>query len=200
MTILLPTDSESGSSLHGQTYIIIHGTKGSPSINWFPWLATQLRKRGARVLIPQMPTPTGQTLENWFGSFQVRSGRIDQQTCIIGHSLGATFLLRYLERCKAPVCCSIFVAGLIGPIGIPEYDELNRTFVNAPYDWGTIRRNAGQVMCFAGDKDPYVPLHQPREIAEKLGAALQIIPGGGHLNSETGYESFDELLHALVGV
>lgn len=197
---MMMSDVGSDRSLTGQTYIIIHGTKGSPGGNWFPWLATQLRQRGAHVVIPQMPTPAGQTLENWFASFQVSSGDVDQHTCIIGHSLGATFLLRYLEQRTAPIGRSICVAGLLGPIGIPEYDELNRTFVNHPYDWGVIRNNAGQALCFAGDNDPYVPMNQPREMAEQLGAALQIIPGGGHLNGESGYESFDELLHALVKV
>jgi hypothetical protein len=41
------------------TCIIIHGTKGSPEGNWFPWLATELNKLGKKVFVPRMPNPEG---------------------------------------------------------------------------------------------------------------------------------------------
>lgn len=179
-------------------YIIIHGTKGSPSANWFPWLAAQLRARGAGVLIPQMPTPEGQSLASWLTALSQQVSTVDSQTCIIGHSVGAVFLLRYLERCAGPLGSSVFVAGFTGTLGNPEYDQLNSTFVDTSYDWIKIRRNAGRIVCIAGDDDPYVPLSQPSELAEHLGAQLQLIPGGGHLNSEFGYDSFPMLLEQLL--
>jgi predicted alpha/beta hydrolase family esterase len=74
---------------------------------------------------------------------------IDEATTLIGHSLGATFLLRVLERQKTAVARSVFVAGLLGPIGIAEYDQLNSTFIETSYDWATIKSNAGAVVCFS---------------------------------------------------
>lgn len=183
-----------------QTYIIIHGTKGSPEGNWFPWLSEKLSARGVRVIIPRMPTPEGQSLAGWLVSFAEQVGVVDERTCIIGHSIGATFLLRYLERRGDPIGCAVFVAGVTGAIGIPEYDELNRSFVAGEYEWSTIKRNAGRIVCLAGDKDPYVPSEQQREMAEKLGVDLSVIRGGGHLNAESGYYSFDALLEVLVGL
>jgi predicted alpha/beta hydrolase family esterase len=178
-------------------YIIIHGTKGSPSGNWFPWLAAELGAKNAEVVIPEMPTPQGQSLESWFAAFYRQAGTIDSETCIIGHSLGAVFLLRYLERCLNPIGCAVFVAGFIGLLGKYEYDRLNASFIACPFDWGTIRINSGRILCIAGDNDPYVPLAQPTELADKLGANLQVVRGGGHLNSESGYESFPSLLEQL---
>jgi hypothetical protein len=40
-------------------FVIIHGTKGSPEGNWFPWLADFLRQQHAEVVVPRMPTPEG---------------------------------------------------------------------------------------------------------------------------------------------
>jgi len=160
-------------------------------------LADALRELGKEVVVPQMPTPQGQTLENWFESFSMQVGEVDSKACIIGHSIGAVFLLRYLERSVVPLGSSVFVAGLLGAIGIPEYDHLNETFVAASFDWATIRRNAGHIVCLAGDNDPYVPFSQQSELAEKLGVAPHIILNGGHLNAESGYERFPALLKKL---
>jgi hypothetical protein len=35
--------------------LILHGSFGSPSENWFPWLKLKLEELGHRVLTPQMP-------------------------------------------------------------------------------------------------------------------------------------------------
>jgi predicted alpha/beta hydrolase family esterase len=177
--------------------VIIHGTKGSPGGNWFPWLAESLRHQHAEVLIPRMPTPEGQSLSNWLSEFSRQVGVIDEGTTLIGHSVGATFLLHILERQKAPVAQSVFVAGLLDKIGIAEYDQLNSSFIETSYDWGTIYKNAGRVVCLSGEGDPYVPALQGEQLAANLCVKNRIVPRGGHLNAEFGYTSFPELLDLL---
>jgi hypothetical protein len=144
-----------------------------------------------------MPTPEGQNLATWLQELRRQVGVIDEATTLIGHSLGATFLLRVLERQKTPISQSVFVAGLLGPIGIAEYDQLNSTFIETPYDWVTIQRNAGSVVCLSGQEDPYVPADQGEALAAKLGVKNHAIPQGGHLNAEFGYTSFQVLLDLL---
>jgi predicted alpha/beta hydrolase family esterase len=180
-----------------KTYVIIHGTKGSPDGNWFPWLARELEQQGHRAMVPRMPTPEGQSLEGWLSTFAQQVAPIDANTTLIGHSLGATFLLRLLERLDRRACQSVFVAGPIGMIGIPEFDALNATFIEGPFDWATIRRNAGRILCFSGEGDPYVPAAQTEQLSEGLGVPNYIIPKGRHLNSESGHTSFTALLESL---
>lgn len=178
--------------------IIIHGTGGSPEGNWFPWLATELRKRGHAVKVPGMPTREGQSLEGWFAAFAEAVGDCTPDTVLIGHSLGAVFMLRLLERLSTPIRGALFVAGFLGELGLPEFDTLNASFVRAPFRWGEIRRNRGFARVYHGENDPYVPLSQAQELSREIGAALVQIPGGRHLNAEAGYIKFELLLNDLV--
>jgi hypothetical protein len=118
--------------------IIIHGTGGSPEENWFPWLATALTKNSHEVIVPRMPTPKDQSLNSWFTAFYNQVGSINGDTILIGHSLGAVFLLRLLERLSTAIGSSIFVTGFTSSLGIPEYDLLNSSFTDSAY--GTVAK------------------------------------------------------------
>ncbi len=181
--------------------LITHGTGGSPEGNWFPWLAADLRRRGHTVQVPRYPTPQGQGLQPWLEVFEKEVGwsACTSETILVGHSLGAAFNLRLLERLPVPVKASFLLAGFLGRIGLPEYDQLNASFLAEPFDWPRIRKNIGRARIYHGDNDPYVALAKAHELAEKIeGAALLVIPGGGHLNAESGYSKLELLLNDLL--
>lgn len=167
--------------------IIIHGTKGSPQGNWFPWLAGQLQVQEFDVQVPRMPTPDGQNLENWLAAFD--SITLDQDTILIGHSMGAGFILRLLEQ-RGPIRGAILTAPFMTKLGLPEYDALNKSFVEGPIDWPKIKSNCREFRVIAGDDDPYVPFAASKNVADGLGCPLTIIAGGKHLNAEFGYTEF----------
>ena len=58
-------------------------------------------------------------------------------------------------------------------------------------------RLAGSLICYGSD-DPYVPLARSQQLAEHLHAPLQVIPGGGHLNDETGFTAFPQMRDAIL--
>lgn len=177
--------------------VIIHGTEGSPDSNWFPWLANELRMWGIEVLTPQMPTPAGQSLQSWMDAFKEQVGTVGPATILIGHSLGATFILRILELIDKPVFASIFVAGFTGTLGIPKYDQLNRSFIDKPFNWEQISRSMGRPFCFLGEDDPYVPLSLGRKLANQLKVDPIVLKAAGHINAESGFSSFPLLLSEL---
>jgi predicted alpha/beta hydrolase family esterase len=177
--------------------IIIHGTKGSRDGNWFPWLAKELGKRGVTTTVPQFPTPEGQNLENWFATFQKEVGELDASSIIIGHSIGAVFALRLLERLKRPINTAVIVSGFTGELGLPEYDALNASFVQGPFNWQRIHENAAKILCINGSNDPYIPPAQGQEIADGLKVENILVQNGGHLNAEFGYTSFPQLIAEL---
>lgn len=180
--------------------VVLHGAHGGPDTNWFPWLHTQLDAEGVEVLRPRFPTPQGQSLEAWFQAYDRAVGSLPSaSTILVGHSLGAAFALRLVERAAEPVNGLFLASGFIGALGLPDYDTINQSFFAEPFDWAGIRERKGRSgLCWAGDNDPYVPLSRSQEVADRLGSPLEIVPGGGHLNSETGFDAFPRLLQAIL--
>lgn len=179
---------------------IIHGTKGTPDGNWFPWLASNIEMLGHEVIVPKFPTPENQSLTTWIKVFYQSFGQLSKDAILIGHSIGAMLCLRLLEEASCQITATFLIAGLNGRIGIKEYDELNSTFITAPIQWERIR-NASQIFqCLIGSNDPYVPSEQPLEISQRLHVAPIFIKNGGHLNSESGYVEFPQLYSELTKI
>ncbi len=174
--------------------IIIHGSGGSAEENWFPWLATELKKRKCKVSVPNFPSPKEQSLESWLARFQAKAPKLRAQSVLFGHSTGAALALNLLQQRVEPISATFLVGGFVGSIGHPVYDPLNASFFQTDFNWAHIRKNAGAIFVYAGDKDPYVPLAKGVELAELLQCNLTVIPGGGHLNAESNYLRFDRLL------
>ena len=180
--------------------VILHGAHGGPDTNWFPWLHSALEADGIEVVRPRFPTPEGQSLSAWLDTYDQAVGSLPSApTVLVGHSLGAAFALRLVERTVEPMAGLFLAAGFVGALGLPDYDTINHSFFVAPFDWLTIRERKGRVArCWAGNDDPYVPLSRSQDIANHLKASLEIIPGGGHLNSETGFNTFPQLRDAII--
>lgn len=174
--------------------IILHGTYGSPDGNWFQWLKKELLKSGHQVYIPTLPTPEKQNIKNWHNALKEQTPCIDENTILIGHSCGATYILHILEELTIPINKSILISGFINKLGNKEYDILNKSFINHSFNWKNIIKNAGEIILVHGDNDPYVPIALAKNLANNLRSKLNIIPNGGHLNSESGYTKFPELL------
>ncbi len=183
---------------HGRLRVVIlHGAYGRPDSNWFPWMAERVQAAGHEALLPRFPTPQGQSPEAWLDAYdrQVDDAVPRSRTVLVAHSLGAAFALRLAARAGAVDAYrgAFFASGFWGALGLPDYDPINASFF-VPLDWEAVRAGCGAgIACYAGDDDPYVPLQFSRKIAERLGAPLRIVPGGKHLNAETGMTTFPEL-------
>jgi predicted alpha/beta hydrolase family esterase len=174
--------------------IIIHGSFGSSEENWFPWLASEIRKIEHEATVPTFPTPEGQNLRNWLNAFKKQVGSLEPNMVLVGHSLGPSFILTLLERSKSAVLGTFLVSGFLGSLNNPTFDDVNSTFVNRDFNWPLIRSHAGIIHVYNSDNDPYVPIKKGRELAQNLGVELTLVKGGGHINSSAGYDKFPRLL------
>jgi predicted alpha/beta hydrolase family esterase len=184
----------------GLRVIVLHGAHGGPDTNWFPWLRAELVVHGIEVLLPRLPTPGGQSLEAWFNAYDCAVNAVPPApTILVGHSLGAAFALRLVERAAKSFEGLFLAAGFIGALGLPDYDPINQSFFSMPFNWAGIRERKGSACrCWAGDDDVYVPLLRSQEVADHLDAPLDVIPKGGHLNSEKGFNTFPQLREAIL--
>jgi len=180
-----------------KTAFIIHGTGWSPEENWFPWMKSRLEENGYRVIVPKFPTPAGQSLESWKEVFSEYLSEIDENTIFIAHSVGPAFVLNILEQINQKIQACYFVSGFLWFLGLHEFDILNKSYVDRKFDWEKIRQNCGYFYMCHGSNDPYVPLENTQKLADKLWVKIDMIDWGGHLNSETGYNSFEYLLEKI---
>ena len=179
-------------------YFVIHGSYGHPEENWLPWLKKELEKNGAKVAIPQFPTPNGQSFEEWLPVAEAAlMGGDPGNTVLIGHSIGAIFAMRLAELAARPYKAVSAVSPFARDLGLDAFDPMNGSFYRHAFDWPRIRKNAGKILCLAGDDDPYVPLAYAQEVADNCGVELTVVKKGGHLNAKAGYLSFPLLLEQL---
>lgn len=178
--------------------LIFHGTEGYPEENWFPWLKKELEAKGCKVIVPQFPSPpvVPAKVSEWFYVLKNYEQFIDENTIIIGHSLGGVFALRVLEQLKHPIR-AVFLTGT--PIGIKpilNYDR-DSSFSGFDFDWEKIKNNSKHFTVYHSDNDPYVSLENGEQLAKELGVELTFIPNAGHFNAKAGYLTFPELLEKV---
>lgn len=177
--------------------IIIHGTGGSPGSHWFPWLKTELEKLGAQVFVPKFPTPNGQSLVAWLEVFKEYEQYLNENTIVIGHSLGSAFLLSVIEGARKPIRHAFFISAFLGLLGDPRFDVPNKTFTTRSFDWTKIKTNCEGFTVINSDNDPYVPLDKGREFAKNIDTELIILKNAGHINQDSGYIEFPLLLEKI---
>ena len=186
--------------------VIMHGTEGSPEGNWFPWLKKEMEAAGHDVYVPRFPTPENQNMQSWCKVLREETPIYGENTILIGHSAGAAYMLRLLEvlgissdgELDQKVAKSIFVSGFFEKLGNEYYDNLNSDFIEHEFNWDRIKMNMGIASVFHGDNDLYVPLSAAENLGENLGVPVTVIPNGGHLNTESGYTKFPEILKVLI--
>jgi len=186
------------------TIFIFHGTKATPQTNWFPYLKKELELfsgHGIEVIIPEFSTPDNQSLDSWREIFSEYKEKINEHTIFIGHSIGAAFMLSVLEEIETPIAHAFIVAGFAQDLGDAvdkEYQELNLSFVKKDFSWKKIRKNSQNFTIMHSDNDPYVPLPSASFVAKSLKSSIELVPGAGHFNTESQYDSFPLLAEKVT--
>jgi len=178
-----------------KNYIILHGSFGSKTGNWFPWLKEQLELKKMEVTVPQMPVGVGiQNYNSW--SNELSKLNINENTTIIAHSIAPVFICKYLINNKVKVQKLIFVCGFNNYLGIDkDFDSVNESMYTDNLE--EIKEYCKDIVCYYSDNDPYVKYEVEKDFADTIANKQYIINNGGHLNAESGYTEFKELLQEL---
>ena len=173
--------------------IIIHGTEGNPRKNWYPWLKEELEKLNYKVEIPQFPSPpvVPAKISEWYDV--LKNYKLEEDSILVGHSLGGVFVLRILELIHFPIEKAIFVATPTG-IETDKNYERDRAFSGFDFDWEKIKKNAKNFSAYYSDNDPYVSILDGEILSQKLRCDLKIMHNVGHFNARMGCNKIPELL------
>ncbi len=57
-----------------------------------------------------------------------------------------------------------------------------------------VKQYCNKIICFYTENDPYVKYNAEKDFADTVATKQIVIKDGGHLNSESGYHEFPELL------
>lgn len=182
-----------------ENYFIIHGSFASPYSNWLGWLHDVIEDEGKRVYVPDFPIGVGyQNYTNWSKllKYYVDLGLINEKTIIIGHSIAPVFISKFLVENKIKVKKLIFVCGFNNYLGIDEeYDAVNNTmYFNNLED---VKNYADEIICLYSDNDSYVKYEAEKEFADAIATEQVFIPNAGHINSESGYDTIEDIVGYL---
>lgn len=179
-----------------ENYFIIHGSFSSPYSNWIGWLHDFLETDGKQSYVPHFPIGVGyQNYENWSRILKnyLDIGLINENTTIVGHSIAPVFISKFLVENNVKVKNLIFVCGFNNYFGInEEYDTVNSSMYFDNLE--DIKKHANEIVCFYSNNDPYVKYEAEKDFADKVSTQQILIPNAGHINAESGYDTFEDIV------
>lgn len=153
--------------------VILHAWQANPDDFWYKTLGVELSMNGFNVLIPSLCNKDLPTLKDWDRSV-TKKVLLDNESIIIGHSLGAVLGLRIAEKVKLEKL--VLVSGWDFWDLTPEH----KTFFKKPFDYDLIGTNVRNVCVVYSDNDFYISQYQSEKLAERLRAERVLLHGWGH--------------------
>jgi len=166
------------------TVLIVHGLEGSGPDHWQTWLRQRLLERGVDVYYLGLPDPAEPQLDAWVAVLERELDRLGPDGLVVAcHSLGAVTWLHLASRTDRRLAERVLlVAPPSAGAGVAEIAG----FVPAPLDAAAAARAADSTRVVCADAgDPYCP--EGPGLWEPLGLPIDVIPNGGHLNTDAGY-------------
>jgi hypothetical protein len=180
---------------------IIHGWEGHPEEGWFPWLKLQLENKGFKVCIPKMPNTETPKIGEWIPYLEKMIGTPDEETFLVGHSIGCQTILRYLQRIDVKIGGVVFVAGFVNllPKTFEEEgtEEIAKPWLETPINWEKIKQNCDNFVAICSTDDPFVPIEDAEIFKDKLNAKILTFENKGHLSEEADIYELPEIVEEL---
>jgi predicted alpha/beta hydrolase family esterase len=182
--------------------IILHGWGGTPEKGFKPWLKRALEQHGYQLYVPALPNTDRPILEEWLATLNHIVGVPDQDTVLIGHSLGGLLVLKYLE--SLPKGKRIGKAILVAPVvdAIIDMNDEEQSIANPwlekQLDGQKILTSVGSLSAFFSDDDPAIPLSSESVLRNWGGVHTIVEHQMGHYNEETNITEVPTVLAEIL--
>ena len=182
---------------------LVHGWDGNPNNCWFPWLKKELEKRDFEVIIPKMPNPSEPEIDSWVSKLKEVVGKTDEDTYLIGHSIGCQTIMRYLEKLddKNKVNGIIFVAGFFNlPYLETEEEKVIAEPWLEPINTEKVKKAVNNIVAIFSDDDPDVPFSDSNLFKSRLNAKIIMEHKKGHFSDDAGVKELPVALKELLRI
>ena len=173
--------------------LIVPGWQGSGPGHWQTWLAGQLQAAHRLTVRPDLGDLDRPSLDTWVAGLRAALAELPPDGFdVVAHSLGAVSWLHHVaDPGDAPRAARVLLVAPPSPgTRIPEI----AAFFPPPLDIDAVRHGADGTVLVAGDDDPYLPEGIAAAYGLPLKIATTVIPGGGHLNVESGHGEWPAVL------
>ena len=176
---------------------LIHGFEGSPNGGWRPYIMRELGKLDIYACALPMLSPDKPILDEWLNEIDQYIKRdIGDEIYLVGHSLGGTTILRYLEKFDSKNIKGVLIVS--APCILRNETSRISEFLKEEFHWNVIKNKISKISVIHGDNDTLVPVSEAEKISSELNGELIIIQGGKHLNGSAGYTELPEALLTLI--
>jgi len=155
---------------------------------WYPYAKREIEKLDISVIAKKMPDSDLARKEYWLPFIEKQVGAGDG-VILIGHSSGASAIMRYAEIHKLG---GIVLVSACHTDGGNEKERASNYFKD-PWKWEAIKKNTKWIIQFGSTDDPYIPIEEMRYVHNKLHSEYHELKDKGHFN----IEEFPELIEAL---
>jgi hypothetical protein len=173
--------------------LIVPRWSGRAGSDFYPWLREQLAASPdapfSEVVVPELPDPDAPRIDTWPPAILAALGTdpaLLARTVVLAHSVGCQATLHAL----AALPDGVHVAGMLAVAGWWQVDRPWPAIV--PWqsqfpDLARVRAALGALLVLLSDDDPFTSDHAGNAVLwqERLGARIQLVPGGKHFNTPT---------------
>jgi predicted alpha/beta hydrolase family esterase len=169
--------------------LLLHGWGGSDYPHWQSWLAGKLANEYGTISFPLLDNPHYPSKNRWLKLAKKNLKDFKPKT-VVCHSLGCT-LWFWLSQDKLETLEHLI---LVAPPSIhSDVDTISTFFPFALPD----TLYAKKIDFIVSDNDPYIRIDEAKDMAVKYGANLIILNNAGHINNESGFGEWEQILNLV---
>lgn len=181
-----------------KNYFIIAGAGDTPFDNWYNSVRVELINRGFNVVVPFMPNGDFSNYKAWervLNSY-VRIGQINKQTTIIAHDSACAFVGKFIAKNHVNINGIIAVSPFNTMLGA-AVDKLTKSFICKNEILAKTEKYVKFYHAITSTNDPVIADAVFDKFIEVTGAKPHKIEAAGHFSTESGYNTFPELVSLI---
>lgn len=152
-------------------FVILHGYQGRPDSPKWRWVKAELEALGHEVIIPTLPN-TNEPVESEQVATALAATDYDENTVLVGHSLGAVVAMKALQQLKTKIARLVLIAPAIDPAFPGAVTRPFHKHFDWDIDYELLKKLAPNRVLLSDLKEPIVRVNYIRSLAPLIDAQL----------------------------